>query len=374
VLRLDERPIVAMFTSSDDEMAVYRDWRDGAFPDSLAWIPASVELARRMPDVQWVIRMHPNLSGLGVNQEAVEQAQALAKALPENVRIVMPKDDVSSYTIADIAAIGVVYMTTMGLEMAARGQRVVAVARGWYGNSGIVEYVTRPEDYETAVRAALRAPRSMRRAQQTYRLLYRLNLQWSLPFPLVRYKGVDGVRAWKDVSELDPGKDPVLDRICATILEGTPTTDPPGPADLARSDAAEVASLLCVDPWLAEAEDQPERREADLLVAEGEAAYADGDLARARRSLLRATECEPDHPTAWMDLGAVLHAQGEGVAAVRALARAVNLNPLWSDAWTNLIAALMEQGSVADARRVLDAACAVLPDDPGLRALRASLV
>ena len=374
-LRLDERPVVAMFTSSDDEMAAYRDWREGAFPESLAWIPASIELAKRMPEVVWVIRMHPNLVGFGENDQALAQIEELARALPENVRVVMPRDDISSYTLADIAAIGVVYMTTMGLEMAARGQRVVAVARGWYGFADIVDLVTRPEDYEGAVRAALAAPRSTVRAQRTHRFLQRLQLEFSMPFRFIHDPDKQGgaVRRWSRPEDLDQGKDAVLDRICATILEGAPVVAPPTGADRARSAAAELAFLRRMDPALADAPEQPTPTQADLLVTEGEGLYADGDLARARGCFERATACDPEHPDAWMDLGAVLHALDDEVGALRALATALRVDPYRGDAWGSLIAVLLERGRATEARTMLRDALGVLPDDADLLALRTTL-
>ena len=42
-LSLDSRPVVACFTSSDDEWLTYPERREGAFPDSLDWIPATLE-------------------------------------------------------------------------------------------------------------------------------------------------------------------------------------------------------------------------------------------------------------------------------------------------------------------------------------------
>ena len=153
---------MACFTSSDDEWLVFPERREGAFPQSLDWIPATVEAARQSPELQWVIRMHPNLVGYGVNRQAVDQALRLAEDLPENCRIVQPKDDLSSYTIADLCSAAVSYGTTMGVEIAASGKAVVAVARGWYGRTGFVRPVDAPEDYLRVVREAVAAPPSLR--------------------------------------------------------------------------------------------------------------------------------------------------------------------------------------------------------------------
>ncbi|MDB4724540.1 hypothetical protein OAF85_00005, partial [Planctomycetota bacterium] len=184
-LSLDDRPIVACFTSSDDEWLTFPERREGAFPESLDWIPATLDAARQSPDLQWVIRLHPNLVNYGINEQAMQQARELAAQLPANCRLVMPTDDVSSYTLADIAACGVVYGTTLGVEMASRGKAVVAVARGWYGNTEMVRFVQTPEAYLPTVREATRQPVSFRAALLAHRFMSKLYNEVAVEFPWV---------------------------------------------------------------------------------------------------------------------------------------------------------------------------------------------
>lgn len=244
-LRLDARPIVAVFTSSDDEQATFPEYRAGAFPQSLDWLPATVELARRMPDHQFVIRMHPGLVSFGSNDQALRRAEELAQALPDNCRLVRPKDDVSSYTLADIAAVGIVYYTTLGMEMAARGQQVVCVAKGWYAHGGFCRFAHSPEAYESVVRAAAAAARAgadVEVARSAHRFLYHYFGDQSLPFPLVREEPMHvGKPTWRRTSELLPGRDAVLDRLCEAVLEDREVFPHERPSDAARTRAAEDA-------------------------------------------------------------------------------------------------------------------------------------
>jgi len=223
-LALDERPLVAVFTSSDDEQATFPDYRAGAFPRARDWLPATVELARRMSDHQFVIRMHPGLVSFGANEGVLRDAEELSARLPENCRLVRPTEEVSSYSLADLAAVGIVYYTTLGLEMAARGQQVVAVAKGWYAHAGFCRFVEDARDYERAVRAAsarARAePADLEVARGAHRFLYHYFGDLSLPFPLVREEPMHcGKPSWRRTSELLPGRDAVLDRLCAALLE-----------------------------------------------------------------------------------------------------------------------------------------------------------
>ncbi len=375
-LRLDARPIVAVFTSSDDEVAAMPALRAGAFPDSMEWIPASIAAAREMPEAQWVIRMHPNLVGYGQNDQALEQARRLARDLPENVRIVMPADPISSYTLADIAAVGVAYMTTLGMEMAARGQPVVAVAQGWYGGMPMVRSCTNPADYARMIREALPAPRSWSIAVQTFRFLNRIHRERAIPFPLVTdlVKGGAGELHWKSPDELAHGRHPTLDAITDAVLTGRHILPTPTDADRSRSTTAETRFLLRSYPFLAEAPDRPAPTACDELIAEGEAAYETGDLRRAEGAFRMAVSLDPDHPEAWLDLATTLHARGDADReAIGAIARAIRLDPYDPQSWANLVNMHATRGRTFDARARLRDALGLLPEAPELVALAAEL-
>ena len=62
--------------------------------------------------------------------------------------------------------------------------------------------------------------------------------------------------------------------------------------------------------------------EADELVADGLAAYLDGDTARAEQLYRSALERRPDDPAAWFNLGVLLRVTGRADAALDALRRA----------------------------------------------------
>ncbi|MFM2244510.1 MAG: hypothetical protein RL071_584, partial [Pseudomonadota bacterium] len=171
-LGLDARPIITIFTSSDDELATIPEWSIGAFPRSLDWLPATIELARRRPDLQWVIRIHPNMAKLGGNKAANAQAEALIATMPENCRMVKATDDVSSYTLGDITAVNVVYCSTIGMEMAVRGAPVVTVALGWYGVCDWVIYCDQADKYEASVDAALARGPSLEIARGALRFAF----------------------------------------------------------------------------------------------------------------------------------------------------------------------------------------------------------
>ena len=70
-------------------------------------------------------------------------------------------------------------------------------------------------------------------------------------------------------------------------------------------------------------------------IATGEARYAAGDLLAAARVLLPACRAAPRHPTAWSDLGVVLHGLGHAEPALTALKVALAADPAHRDARLN---------------------------------------
>ena len=329
-LALDDRPVVAAFTSSDDEWLMHPERREGPFPDSLDWIPATVAAARQSPELQWVVRFHPNLVGNGTNQQALQQAHALASDLPENCRFVLPEDDVSSYTLSDLCACGVVYGTTLGLEMAARGKPVVSVARGWYGHTRLVHRVDNPASYLHVVRQAVRTPHRLRVAREAHRFVHHLWTETAWPFPWVEEtRGTKGRLQVANTSDLAPGANAGLDRLCDLIVEGKPLQEPPRPGP--DQNDLEDFLLLQAYPLL---RGDPERPDNALEIALTEAEQSLGsDPARARHLAERLLGSTPDLGPAWRLLAQALVRQGHGRPAHRAAHRATQLDPTDGAAW-----------------------------------------
>jgi glycosyltransferase involved in cell wall biosynthesis len=76
---------------------------------------------------------------------------------------------------------------------------------------------------------------------------------------------------------------------------------------------------------------------ARALVAEGEAAFGNGDAAGAAELFTRALEEAPAYAEAWNDLAVALHAMGSPQARA-AVATAVELDPADENAWQNHVA------------------------------------
>jgi hypothetical protein len=244
-----ERPVWALFTSSDDEVSGDPDWR-GAFTSQGAWIGETIAYARRHPEIDLVIRVHPNTGSrrsTGTNRTQLDELARLREELPANVRMVEPEDELSSYSLMELCTAGLVWVSTVGLELACRGKEVVVSAGNPVHGTDFVRTVRDPARYEQQLDGLLDlAPGAVsaeiRRHALRFAHLYFTRMR--IPFPLVRMPDPHtGVLAYSSLEELLPGRDAGLDRCARILLEGEAVCPPPSDAQRARSTGAEDALL-----------------------------------------------------------------------------------------------------------------------------------
>ncbi|MBL8616164.1 MAG: hypothetical protein JNM72_11185 [Deltaproteobacteria bacterium] len=346
-LRLDHRRIVTCFTSSDDELATMPEWSEGAFPRSLDWIPATVALARRRPDLMWVIRAHPNLGRLGGNLAALRQLEELAKDLPENCRIVRPNDDVSSYTLADITDVIVVYCSTMGMETGVAGKPVVTVAKGWYGEAGWAAFCRRPEDYERCVDEAFERGPQREVARHALRHAYLRFETMNFHLGLIVRKQ-DGRPAEIEVHIPRYVKGPLRNPLAllnALVLEGKPHHRQVTDEERARTTQDEETFLLNRLPQLC-----PESAPLLAAIAEADGHLARRDVQTALRTLMAAAQKEPRFVRTWLKLAEAFLKAGSKEGARDAWEKATKIDPTCREAR----AALLEHAMMARARPLVE--------------------
>jgi hypothetical protein len=241
------QPVWALFTSADDEVVAEGDW-GGPFPHQLDWIERTVAYAAQHPEIALVVRVHPNVGGRkshGRNRAQLAALEGLGQRVPRNVRIVMPDDDVSSYSLMDLATVGLVYQSTVGLELACKGKTTVVAMGSIVSGLPFVHTVRDVATYARLLDGVLEQPPGATCPdiqRLAFRFAYAYFFRWMVPFPLVKMAktGTVGLR-YHSPDDLRPGVDPHLDRMARIVLDGEPVCLPPTADDLGTSAAGELA-------------------------------------------------------------------------------------------------------------------------------------
>jgi hypothetical protein len=254
-LRLDpSRPVWVLFTSNLDEM-VGTGLKGGVFRSHDDWVLATIAFARLHPEIQLVIRVHPNSGSkrsFASNPQELAFYETLASALPENVRLVRSDEPLNSYSLAALATVGLTWHSTIGLEMAALGKPVVRSGSPEVSMQPCLLTPSSPSDYDRLIEELAKGPgpEPLAFARAAWRFGALAFFRYSFPFPLVKQTDwYIGDMNFETSADLAPGRDAMLDRICAHVMDGAPLHGDP-PSRTAADSAAEAASI---GTWIAAA-------------------------------------------------------------------------------------------------------------------------
>ncbi len=126
-----KKKTLVLFNSSDDEFAAVagNEYKNPLFNDQVEGILYVVELVRRMPEYNLVIRMHPNLKGVGFRY--VRPLYELKNKYP-NVFVIEPESKVDSYALMDAADKVITFGSSIGVEANYWRKPVVLLGKPFY--------------------------------------------------------------------------------------------------------------------------------------------------------------------------------------------------------------------------------------------------
>ena len=195
-LGLDERPTVLLAANViGDSLTLGRQ----VFSDSMTeWLKRTVQYFAQHPEVQLVVRIHPGeLITKGPSVEELVKHEL--PGLPEHVHIVSAGAKVNTYDIVEFADLGLVYTTTVGMEMAMSGVPVIVIGNTHYRGKSFTLDPQNWEAYFTLLSQILQQPECYRLTRQqveaAWHYAYRFFFDYPQPFPWHL------VRMWEDVKE-----------------------------------------------------------------------------------------------------------------------------------------------------------------------------
>jgi hypothetical protein len=168
--------LLVAYSSSADELVSYRhslrtlgeefNNARNPFPTQIEWLTELIAWVGARPDLRLVIRLHPRMAvsarhaNLASDYGRMKEAFAV---LPHNVAVVWPDSPISSYNLAENAAIALTAWSSLGLELARFGIPVIAAFQkiAPFPSSNFIGFETTASDYFAAIERSLTRPPSL---------------------------------------------------------------------------------------------------------------------------------------------------------------------------------------------------------------------
>ena len=179
-----DRPIALVCTNVvGDSLALNRQ----VFTEGMAdWLALTVRHFEDPAFGQLVVRVHPG-EMLGAGHPSAEVVREALPEMPANVVVVGPDSEINTYDLIEMADLGLVYTSTVGLEMAMAGVPVVVAGETHYRGKGFTSDPNSTEEYLDAVDRLLaargEAQLGEKRRELAARYAYRFFFEYPFPFP-----------------------------------------------------------------------------------------------------------------------------------------------------------------------------------------------
>lgn len=201
------------------------------FENLIDWILYTVDLFSKHTEWQLIVKAHPG-EVYKYFPEARERICLIVLErynyqLPENIVLINADAPVSVYDLFGHINLGIVYTSTVGLEMCCNAIPTITVAKAPYSGKGFTYDPVTIEEYESRIITLMnfkmpdeKVKIMVRQAEKFFLLYY---FVYMLPIPFYAFSYGKGVQLkMSGASELLPGKNKVWDYICDSILGKEP--------------------------------------------------------------------------------------------------------------------------------------------------------
>jgi hypothetical protein len=183
-LGLDKRPVILLATNVvGDSLTLGRQVFNKTMTD---WFKQTIRYFSGRDDIQLVIRVHPGETLLG-GPSLVDVVKAEFDTIPSHVFLIEPGNKINTYDLVDNADLGLVYTTTVGLEMAMQGIPVIVAGQTHYRNRGFTYDPASWDEYYSTLDLILddlqSASLTQEQVERSWRYAYLFFFVFPQPFP-----------------------------------------------------------------------------------------------------------------------------------------------------------------------------------------------
>jgi len=180
-LGLDQRPIVLLATNVlGDSLTLGRQVISQTMAE---WIKKTIGILIDREDIQLIIRIHPG-EILTRGTSMVEVIHQEFPNLPEHIKLIGPNEKINTYDLIEIADVGLVYTTTVGLEMSMVGIPVIVAGETHYRDKGFTYDPADWPEYVSLLEKILNDCKKYRLNDQQLELAWRYAYLFFFEYPL----------------------------------------------------------------------------------------------------------------------------------------------------------------------------------------------
>ena len=183
-LGLDSRPVVLLAANViGDSLTLGRQ----VFTNNMTeWLERTVSDFARRSDVQLVVRIHPG-ERYTKGPSVADVVHGVLPDIPEHLHLVAADDPVNTYDLVEIADLGLVYTTTVGMEMAMSGVPVIVVGETHYRGKGFTLDPVSWDSYHQYLDQTLHDPDNQhltrQQVERAWNYAYKFYFEFPSPFP-----------------------------------------------------------------------------------------------------------------------------------------------------------------------------------------------
>jgi hypothetical protein len=221
-----KRPWIALLTNVMWDAQLH--YKSNAFKSMLEWVLQTIHYFENRKDLQLIIRIHPaEIRGtLPSRQLLVDEIRKSIPVLPENVFIIAPDSQISTYELAAQSNAVIIYNTKTGIEISSMGIPVIVAGEAWIRNKGFSIDASSPDDYFSILNGLpLPHPMSSDEISRARKYAFHFFFRRMIPLPFITTKTDRGSELIVDLPSLEnllPRHYAGLDVICDGILTGSP--------------------------------------------------------------------------------------------------------------------------------------------------------
>jgi len=192
------------------------------YDDIYGWLDETIETASQKEDTQFVIKAHPAEDIRGTNESTGDWIEENHAPLPDNIDFLPPDTNVNTYALIEDLDAGIVYASTVGLEMALDGVPVLVGGYPPYHGFGITHDPSSKSEYIEKLQNIENLEHGEERKKRAWRFAYFHFICKHLDFPPLA-KPEEEVRL---EHEDFVGEDSVYATIVDQILKGEEVIQP----------------------------------------------------------------------------------------------------------------------------------------------------